>query len=95
MAEGRGMATATLLHDGRVLVAGGDYNVSYEGQKIIGSAELFDPASGTFASAGTMSVPRLEHTSTLLPDGRVLIVGGYDGQHVLASSELFGPVPTP
>jgi choice-of-anchor C domain-containing protein len=78
--------TATLLADGRVLVAGGygtygDY---------LASAELFNPATGTWSPTGSLATGRSSHTATLLKDGRVLVAGGYDGTY-LNSAELFNP----
>ena len=76
--------TATLLRDGRVLVAGG------------GSAELYDPASGTWSATASMLEVRSGHTATLLPDGRVLVASGNGmeigiGGVMLASAELYDP----
>jgi hypothetical protein len=79
-------ASATLLQDGKVLLAGGQ-TATLPGPGATpdpddsngtptGEAELFDPATGTFSATGSMSMPRIFHTATLLPDGRVLIVGG-------------------
>lgn len=80
--------TASLLHDGRVLVAGGRlYNGS---ETYRASAELYDPASGTFSPAASMSQPRSIHTATVLADGDVVVSGGYCGC-VLASSERYHP----
>ena len=71
--------TATLLSDGRVLFAGG-YNCAPAGADgTWASAELYDPATGTFNPTGSMAAPRQQHTATLLADGRVLIVGGLSG----------------
>lgn len=93
----------TLLADGRVLVAGGSALESSEaaggGQTIRTEAttEIFDPATGTWASAGAMASPRFEHSATLLADGRVLIVGGLgpvgEGGDVgpLSSTEIYDP----
>jgi len=67
--------TATLLPDGRVLVAGG---VGEAGT--LDSAELYDPVSGTWSLTGSMHLPRSGHTATLLSDGRVLVAGGHTAE---------------
>ncbi|HYO54947.1 Kelch repeat-containing protein, partial [Archangium sp.] len=82
--------TATLLPDGKVLVTGG--GTSEYGGSVLGSAELYDPATGTWALTGSMSTPRRHHTATALPGGKVLIAGGNDGGGTLLSSaELYVP----
>lgn len=69
----RGEHTATLLQDGRVLVAGGMWS-SQSAQ----SAEVYDPASGQWTQTPNMPSLHYRHTATLLQDGRVLIAGGYN-----------------
>lgn len=86
MASKRAAHTATLLNNGRVLIAGGF--VANGGG--LDSAEVFDTASNTFASAENMSVARAGHTATSLPNGKVLIAGGYNGNY-LGSGELYDP----
>jgi hypothetical protein len=96
-------ATATLLADGEVLVAGGSPALcDLAGCPVLASAELYDPASGKFTPTGSMVWARVGASATLLPDGRVLIVGGYgclarkctddDSNNVLtATAELYDP----
>lgn len=74
---------AIKLQDGRVLIAGGQSNRSYHK-----SAEIFDPSSGSFLSAGEMNSAHSEYTMTLLSSGKVLIVGGYAGSNI---AEIFDP----
>ena len=83
----RGSHTATLLPDGKVLVAGGAGKSG-----ILGTAELYDPATGEWNPTGSMNVPRELHTATLLKDGKVLIVGGSaDDYTSLNGAELYDP----
>ena len=89
----RQSASATLLSNGKVLIAGGLVN----GAAGIGTAELYDPATGTFAfTGGSLNTPRGAHTATLLPDGTVLLAGGYNcpgtcTTPILGSAEIYDP----
>jgi Galactose oxidase, central domain len=92
----RVVATATPLTDGRVLIAGGSKcgGDPQAGTAIsFATAEIYDPASGSFNPAGNMTVPREDHAATALSDGRVLITGGfsYQGGSYLSSAEVFNP----
>jgi hypothetical protein len=106
MNEGRVYATATLLRDGKVLIAGGSPELSLPpmGSPVLASAELYDPTTGKMTRTGSMLTARSDATATLLPDGRVLIAGGYGcrtrscspgnttrGGGSLASAELYDP----
>ena len=82
--------TATLLSDGKVLVAGGDTGPA--GPTPIAptpTAELFDPATGTFAPTGSMSVAH--SVATLLKNGEVLMTGGGGSDGITATAELYDP----
>jgi hypothetical protein len=86
----RGDNSATLLPNGKVLVAGG----TTSGGPQLASAELFDPATGHWSQTGAMSHRRTSHMATLLPDGRVLVAGGIEDVNqpdALASAELYNP----
>jgi len=88
MSTRRGFHTATLLNDGRVLVAGG-----VDGKHTLGTAELYDPATNTWSATDSMTTSRQSHTATLLADGKVLVVGGWDDSGAsLASAELYDPI---
>ena len=60
---------------------------------LIGKAEVFDPATLTFAVSGALVIPRTNHTATPLGDGRVLLAGGFGAGSnvVLDSGEVFDP----
>jgi hypothetical protein len=91
MAAERDEPTMTLLASDKVLIAGGRYYNSDGDLTYLANAELYDPMAGTFAATGTMAAEREGHTATLLPNGKVLIVGGDDGPSLLASAELYDP----
>ena len=84
MATPRDRATATLLPNGQVLIAGGEYP-KYAWNN---SAELYDPVSGTFSATGSLNIGRYSATATLLRNGKVLVAGGYGAN---ASVEIYDP----
>ncbi|WP_433936177.1 Kelch repeat-containing protein [Sorangium cellulosum] len=85
MPTARSWHTASLLSDGRVLVAGGQ-----GAWPAMDSAEVFDPASGVWRAVAPLVDARTAHTATPLPGGRVLVAGG-TGEAALASVEVFDP----
>ena len=90
LATARGGHTDTLLPNGKVLVAGGENGSN--SSSFLASAELYDPASGTWSATGSLATARVAHTATLLPNGKVLVAGGInDSSGVLASAELYDP----
>src|SRR5260370_1128694 len=82
----RAASTATLLHNGRVLVVGGGGP----------GGELYTPATGAWTTTGSLHTARYYPSATLLPNGQVLVAGGYyvDSTYTpvpLASAELYNP----
>lgn len=82
--SGRAYFTLTLLKNGKVLAVGGLNTAAAGGA--MASAELFDPATGTWAPTGSLQTARYGHLASILPDGKVLIAGGS-----VANTELFDP----
>lgn len=101
--------TATLLKNGKVLIVGGISDalsvttyINSEGEKvrsstlgtrsiILNSAELYDPETGGFTATGSLAAKRIYHTATLLPNGKVLIIGGGEQEEAIASAEIYNP----
>jgi len=91
MLHARSDHTATLLHDGTVLVCGGNST------QILRAAELYDPNLSSFVPVGDLNTERAAHTATLLADGRVLVAGGVNvgaGNAItyLTSAEIYDPL---
>jgi hypothetical protein len=93
MTVARAEHTATLLADGKVLIAGGVDSLGAP----LASAELYDPASHSFTPTGSMATARAGHTATLLANGEVLIAAGETagsmakGSVNTSSAELYDP----
>lgn len=66
--------------------------MSLDATATVSSAELYDLVTGVFTPTSSMAEAREEHTATLLPDGRVLIVGGNSVTDTLASAEIYDPL---
>jgi hypothetical protein len=107
LTQARAHHTATLLPDGKVLVLGGTQIMGPVGggappaDVSLDSAEIYDPGNGTFHIAGKLLTARDSHCATLLPNGTVLVAGGYahafdrDAAPSIETSfaaELFNPV---
>jgi WD40 repeat protein len=98
MAEVRGGHTATLLTNGKVLIAGGDNTEGdmlpffLPGDSSV-TAEVYDSATGRFTFTGNMVTPRVGQTATLLVNGDVLIAGGWSASQnaSIAAAELYHP----
>jgi hypothetical protein len=89
MTTDRAAQQATLLEDGEVLVTGGC--AGEHCGRTLSSAELYDPATRRFRAAASMRVPRASHAAARLPDGRVLVAGGWDGSGPTATAEVYDP----
>jgi hypothetical protein len=97
MAQARRSFTTTVLADGRVLVAGGVTDASSDscndsGTNCLASAEVYDPATGTWSPAGSMGMKRGFHAAALLGGGQVLVAGGGANGAQSAGAEVYDPV---
>jgi len=89
MSISRAAHTATLLLTGEVLITGGCIDASCEVRSA--SAELYHPESNSFTRIRDMVTPRVSHSATLLPDGKVLIAGGLGPDGIIGTAELYDP----
>ncbi|MHC1725927.1 MAG: Kelch repeat-containing protein [Syntrophobacteraceae bacterium] len=87
----RGGHTATLLPNGKVLAAGGTEWHNGAGSYHSG-CELYTPSAAEWTETGSLRTARYYHTATLLPSGKVLVVGGDNAEGILFSCELYDPV---
>jgi N-acetylneuraminic acid mutarotase len=82
--------SATLLLNGKVLVAGGSDGSVFH-NATLASAEIYDPAEGTWSAANSLGAGRYLHSATLLQNGKVLAAGGIGVGGVIASAEIYDP----
>ena len=94
MGKGRAEFVAALLPNGKVLVAGGCTAYNLNGcTSVTATAEIYNPATGLWSSAGSMRAARMAMSGTQLPNGKVLIAGGQTAAaDALSSAELYDPV---
>src|SRR6266545_7738552 len=83
--QSRRLHTATLLLNGKVLVAGGAPLLP------AATSEIYDPFTATWTNSGSLNTGRQFHTATLLQDGRAMVTGGETAIELLASTELYDP----
>ena len=92
MVQPRLWHTATLLNDGKVLIVGGQNGRNYNGYTVAWLSELYNPETAIWSSTPTQGPQTFSHTSNLMPDGRVLILGGDTGgggTYTMVSSASF------
>jgi hypothetical protein len=91
--QGRQLHTATVLHNGRIVLIGGTFLFStVGGQAGCTTVELFfSPGAGFGLGIAPLLKPRAFHTATLLSDGRILVAGGADGLDITAEAEVGWP----
>lgn len=90
MKTARSNHTTTLLDDGKVLIAGGQ-----NGDGRLKSSEIYDPTTGVWTEIGEKEAlyeAHTDHTASLLPDGRVLLVGGQNESGSRSTFELYEPI---
>ena len=86
----RDHVAGALLSDGSVLIAGGNDGKGTD-TSVLSSAEVFDPATGQWSSAGSMSHPRQGHSLVALDNGTALVAGGDSGDDPFQSVEIYDP----
>jgi N-acetylneuraminic acid mutarotase len=88
MHVGRIADTVTLLHDGRALVVGG------LGPKLepLTSAEIFDPGLSSWSMTANLPQSRFSHSTAVLGNGRVLVVGGIVDEAITRTTLLYDPL---
>ena len=94
MTQIREAHTATVLADGRVLIAGGVTccdPVDPPTEFFSDTAEIYDPVAGSFTPTGSLAAARGLHAAALLPDGRVLITGGSGNGAAPLGTEIYDP----
>jgi len=92
MSVARESHTATLLADGRVLIAAG-HRDRRQNLVVYASSEVYDPAKRAFSPGPALTTARHKHEAVALADGRVLVIGGsdaHDRTH-FASAEVYDP----
>ena len=88
----RYLHTATLLQDGRVLMAGGLLSNPGGGYIATNTCELYDPATNSWSLTGNMHQSRYTHATVRLADGRLLVAGGIGlGGVAMSSAEIYDP----
>lgn len=94
MATARRHSVIERLPNGKFLVAGGvnTTGVNFSASIFHASAEVYDPATGTWSATGSLNSARAQATSSILPDGKILIIGGINGGGPLATAEIYDPV---
>lgn len=81
---------ATRLKNGDVLITGGCAGRGCD--RILSSVELYDPTLRAFRVVAPMSMPRAGHAALALPDGRVLVCGGWTGSSGTTGAEIYDPM---
>lgn len=84
----RSRHTASLLPDGKILIAGG-YTGQLNNPISTNTAELFNPITNTWSMTDTMSFPRANHIAIRLANGKILVAGGRANNVATATAELF------
>jgi hypothetical protein len=91
LSAAREFHAAALLSTGKVLVAGGSSSGPPPTIAALATAQLYDPAAGTWSATGSLTGTRTFHTATPLATGKVLVAAGYDGTNALGTAQLYDP----